>query len=209
MVKVKICGITNYEDAALAVDLGVDALGFIFAPSPRRITPEKARKIIAALPPLVTIIGVFVDEDERHLLTIADYCGLQVFQFHGNESPEFCGKFKPRAIKSFRLKESSDLSSLSAYRDQVRAFHLDTFQTGLFGGTGRTFPWHLAKEAKAYSLPLILSGGLTHLNIRQAIRDVHPYAVDVSSGIEVRPGKKDAELMRQLVEIIKGVNPND
>jgi phosphoribosylanthranilate isomerase len=209
MVKVKICGITNCEDADLAVQLGVDALGFVFAPSPRRVTPEKAREIITALPPLVTTIGVFVDEDEKEVRRIAEYCGLHLFQFHGNESPFFCGRFRPRAIKSFRLKDQSSLSAIPSYQGEIRALHLDAFVEGIPGGTGRTFPWDLALEGRAFNLPIILSGGLRPSNIRQAIRDVNPYAVDVSSGIEVRPGEKDPGLMRQLVEMIKGAYLND
>jgi|WetSurMetagenome_2_1015567.scaffolds.fasta_scaffold618581_1 phosphoribosylanthranilate isomerase len=203
MVKVKICGITNYEDAALAVDLGVQALGFVFAPSPRQITPEKARSIIEALPPFVITVGVFVDEDEQRIRTIADFCGLQMIQFHGNESPTFCRRFMPGVIKSFRLKNTSSLLPVRSYQGQVRALHLDTFQEGIPGGTGRTFPWRLAVETKTFSLPIILSGGLTPSNIQQAILEVRPYAVDVNSGIEQRPGKKDPVLMKQLMENIK------
>ena len=208
-MKVKICGITNYDDAALAVDLGVDALGFVFAPSPRRITPDQARLIIEDLPPWIVTVGVFVDEEEKEVQRITERCGLHLLQFHGNESPSFCGRFQPRSIKAFRLQENSELSSIRAYKREVRALHLDTFQKGLAGGTGRTFPWNLAIEAKAFSLPVILSGGLTPSNIKQAIEEVRPYAVDVNSGIEKCPGKKNPELMRQLMETIKGVHLND
>jgi phosphoribosylanthranilate isomerase len=203
MVKVKICGITNIEDAVLAVDLGFQALGFVFAPSLRQITPEKARSIIEVLPPFVVTVGVFVDEEEQRIRTITDFCGLRMIQFHGNESPTFCGRFRPGAIKSFRLKDASSLLPVGSYQGQVRALHLDTFQEGIPGGTGRTFPWGLAVEAKAFSLPIILSGGLTPSNIQQAILEVRPYAVDVNSGIEHSPGKKDPGLMKQLMENIQ------
>jgi phosphoribosylanthranilate isomerase len=200
MVKVKVCGITNYEDAALAVDLGIQALGFIFTSSPRQITPEKARSIIEALPTFVTAVGVFVDEEEKRIRTIADFCGLQMLQFHGNESPAFCRNFMPGVIKSFRLKDVSSLSPIGSYQGHVRALHLDAFQEGIPGGTGRTFPWDLAVKTKEFSVPIVLSGGLTPSNIRQSILEVRPYAVDVNSGIEQRPGKKDPGLLRQLME---------
>ncbi|MFH0788819.1 MAG: phosphoribosylanthranilate isomerase [Pseudomonadota bacterium] len=202
-VRVKICGITNYEDASLAVDLGVQALGFVFSSSPRQIAPEQVRSIIEVLPPFVTTVGIFVDEDEKWIRTIADFCGFQMIQFHGNESPTFCRGFMPGAIKSFRLKDVSSLLPIRSYLGQVRAVHLDTFQEGIPGGTGRTFPWELAVKAKAFSLPIILSGGLTPSNIQQAILRVRPYAVDVNSGIEERPGKKDPVLMKQLMKNIK------
>ncbi|MBA4395329.1 MAG: hypothetical protein C0407_17395 [Desulfobacca sp.] len=140
---------------------------------------------------------------------MADFCGFQMIQFHGNESPTFCRRFMPGVIKSFRLKDASNLLPIGSYQGQVRAVHVDTFQEGLSGGTGRTFPWDLAVKAKAFSLPIILSGGLTPSNIQQAILEVRPYAVDINSGIEQRPGKKDPGLMKQLMENIKGTHLND
>jgi phosphoribosylanthranilate isomerase len=203
MVRVKICGITNSEDAQLAVDLGADALGLIFAPSPRQISPERARSIIETLPPFVGTVGVFVDQLEAEIRQIAEFCGLTMIQLHGNESPEFCQSFSPRVIKAFRLKDADSLLSIPAYEGHVRAVLLDTYQKGLAGGTGKTFPWELAVKAKASALPVILSGGLTPSNVEEAILCVRPYAVDVNSGIEERPGRKSPVLMKQLMEAIK------
>jgi phosphoribosylanthranilate isomerase len=202
MVKIKICGITNYDDARLAAGLGVDALGFIFAPSPRRITPEAARDIIETLPPMMQTVGVFVNETEKTIREIMDYCGLSLIQLHGDESPEFCRKFRIRAVKAFRLKNEGSLGSIRSYQGQVRAILLDTYQKDLAGGTGKTFPWDLAVKAKEAGLPVILSGGLTPENVEEAIRMVQPYAVDINSGIEEKPGKKSASLMAQLMQTV-------
>jgi phosphoribosylanthranilate isomerase len=205
MIRVKICGITNHEDAHLAVHLGVDALGFVFAPSPRQVSPEKARSIIETLPLFVGTVGVFVDKPEADLREIAEFCGLTMIQFHGNESPAVCRKFRPKAIKAFRLQDADSLLSIPAYEWQVRAILLDTYQKGLAGGTGKTFPWELAVKAKSSGLPVILSGGLNPSNVEQAIGMVRPYALDVNSGVEERPGKKDPLLMEQLMETIKKI----
>jgi phosphoribosylanthranilate isomerase len=202
MVKIKICGITNYDDAQLAAGLGVDALGFIFAPSPRRITPEAARAIIEMLPPLVQTVGVFVNESEKVIREIVEYCGLSLIQLHGDESPEFCKEFRPRGVKAFRLKDEESLKPIRLYQGQVRAILLDTYQKGLSGGTGRTFPWELAVKAKEIGLPVILSGGLTPENVEEAIRMVQPYALDINSGIEEKPGKKSTSLMTQLMQTV-------
>ena len=203
MVKVKICGITNHRDALLAVDMGADILGFVLAPSPRQVSPEKVRSIIETLPPFVSAVGVFVDEEEKTIKDIADFCRLNQVQLHGNESPDFCRRFRPKAIKAFRLQDATGLSTINAYRGHVQAVLLDTFQKGMAGGTGRTFPWDLAIKAKEFKLPVILSGGLNPSNIRLAISTVKPYALDVNSGIEEKPGKKDPQRMKQLMEAIK------
>lgn len=204
MVKVKICGITNHRDALSAVELGVDILGFVLAPSPRQVSPEMVRSIIDTLPPFVMTVGVFVDEEEKTIKDIADYCRLSQVQLHGKESPDFCRRFRPKAIKAFRVRDAMSLSTISTYQAHVQAVLLDTFQQGMAGGTGRTFPWDLAVKAKEFNLPLILSGGLNPSNIRQAISTVKPYAVDVNSGIEERPGRKDSQRMKQLMEAVKG-----
>jgi len=203
MVKIKICGITNSEDAHLAVDLGVDVLGFVFAPSARQVTPERVRSIIETLPPFVGTVGVFVDTPEADVREIVEFCGLTMIQFHGNESPEFCRRFMPKAIKAFRLKDAESLLSIGAYEGHVRAILLDTYQKGMAGGTGKTFPWELAVKAKTSALPVILSGGLSPSNVGQAVATVRPYAVDVNSGVEERPGKKDPVLLKQLMAAIK------
>ena len=206
MVKVKICGITNPQDASLAVELGVDALGFIFAPSPRQVSPKNAQRIIDSLPPFVQKVGVFVDGDLRSIQHIKDFCGLDVIQLHGDESPEFCRELMPDTIKAFRLKNASSLIPLELYQGNVRALLLDTYQKGLKGGTGKPFEWRLALKARELGIPVILSGGLGPSNIAKAILTVRPYAIDVNSSIERQPGRKDPELMRQLMDKVKNMN---
>ncbi|MBL7203368.1 MAG: phosphoribosylanthranilate isomerase [Desulfobacteraceae bacterium] len=203
MVRVKICGITNHQDAALAVSLGVDALGFIFAQSPRRIAPEKARRIISAIAPLVTTVGVFVDERRETIRDIMQYCGLDLVQLHGDESPDLCQEFMPRTIKGFRIRDRSDIESVAPYKGKTRAILLDTYARGKRGGTGETFDWDLAVRSKDAGVPVILAGGLTPANIVDAISAVTPYAVDLNSGIEEQPGKKDHILMKKLMENIR------
>jgi phosphoribosylanthranilate isomerase len=206
MVRVKICGITNRRDALMAVDLGANALGFVFAPSPRQISPEAVRVVAEALPPFVQTVGVFVNEDLPVIRKIMDFCGLNLIQLHGNESPEFCRELMPQTIKAFRLKNGSSLVPIRRYTGQVKAIVLDAYQKGIKGGTGRVFDWNLGVRAGELGIPIILSGGLTPSNIQSAISAVKPYAVDVSSGIEERPGKKSPLLMKQLIEKIRGTN---
>lgn len=187
----------------MAVELGVDALGIIFAPSPRQVTPEQAHDIINSLPPFIKTVGVFVDEDLSTIRDIVDFCGIDMIQLHGNESPEFCSNLMPHTIKAFRLKDASSLSSMRPYRGQIRAMLLDTYKKGIKGGTGKTFDWDLALMAGKSGIPVILSGGLSPSNIQRAISVVKPYAVDVNSGIEKIPGKKSPILMKQLMETIR------
>jgi phosphoribosylanthranilate isomerase len=203
MVQVKICGITSYEDAAMAVEMGVNALGFIFASSPRRITPDLARDIIGVLPPFVKTVGVFVDEAPARITEVMGFCGLDLVQLHGSESPDICEKMMPLTIKAFRVKDPSSLSTIASYRGRVRAMLLDTFMEGKAGGTGKTFDWDLAVRAKALAIPIILSGGLDPSNIERAISIVRPYAVDVNSGVEEYPGKKSPVLMKELMARIR------
>ncbi len=203
VTRVKICGITNLEDALLAAELGVDALGFIFAESPRRISPPDARAIILKLPPFIKTVGVCVNEGPAGIKEVKAACGLDLIQLHGDESPDLCRDLMPYSIKAFRIQKDKDLQAIEKYQGTVRAILLDTFQRGKSGGTGRTFDWSLAKKAKETGIPLILAGGLGPENIQEAIAAVHPHAVDVNSGIEKRPGKKDPALMKQLMEKIK------
>lgn len=205
MVRVKICGITNYQDASLAVEVGADAIGFIFAPSPRQITPEKACHIVRGIPPFVQTVGVFVDERPATIRRIIDLCGLDLVQLHGDESPSLCHGLMPRTIKVFRLKDESGLQSIKPYYGRVRALLLDTSSETRRGGTGETFDWGLAIKAKEFQIPTILSGGLNPDNISEAISLVKPYAVDVNSGIEARPGKKEVSLMKELMERIRKI----
>jgi len=205
MVRVKICGITNPQDASMAVEMGVDALGFIFAPGPRQITPEKARDIICSIPPFVQTIGVFVDTDHATIRRIIHFCGLDLVQLHGDESPEICDELMPYTIKVFRLRDESSLGSIKPYCGKVRAILFDTYSETKRGGTGKTSNWGLAIRGKAFGMPIILSGGLKSSNIERAISTVEPYAVDICSGIEDRPGKKNYRLMKELMETIRKI----
>ena len=198
-VKVKICGITNLADAATAVRLGADALGFIFAPSPRRIAPQKVREIIRAIPPFVKTVGVFVNEAPAIIREIMQHCGLDLVQLHGDESPAFCDELMPYTIKSLRIKDESSLQTSRAYHGKVRALLLDTYSKEKIGGTGKTFDWNLAIKIKKMGIPFILSGGIGPSNIDLAIHTVRPYAVDVNSAVEKCPGKKSHILIKALM----------
>jgi phosphoribosylanthranilate isomerase len=205
-VKVKICGITNYEDAVLAVDLGATALGFIFANSPRQITPQKARDIIHTIPPLVKTVGVFVNEGPAEIREIMHYCGLDLVQLHGDESPDLCHALMPSTIKALRIKDVSSIQSSLAYLGKVRALLLDTYAKDKAGGTGATFDWRLAIKIKELGTPIILAGGLDPSNIHDAIQTVRPYAVDVNSGVEESPGKKSPMLLKDLMKKVRRMN---
>jgi phosphoribosylanthranilate isomerase len=196
-MRVKICGITSREDALLAVEAGAHALGFIFAPSPRQVTPEQAAEIIAALPPFVQTVGVFVNGDVEAVLA---RCPLDAVQFHGDESPAVLARaIGVRRIKAFRVAESQDLEPLAHHGDVADAYLLDARVPGIAGGTGQTFPWQLAREARRFGRPIILAGGLTPENVGVAIETGAPDAVDVSSGVEASPGRKDPYLVRQFL----------
>ncbi|MBI4319431.1 MAG: phosphoribosylanthranilate isomerase [Chloroflexi bacterium] len=200
MVRVKVCGITRVEDGLAAIDAGADALGFVFAKSPRRLAPESAAEIIAKLPPLVTKVGVFVDSELDEVRSIMSLCSLDIAQLHGNESPEFCQALFPRAIKAFRIRGPSSLEKMEGYN--LRAYLLDAFNPAIVGGTGETFDWELAKEARRYGM-VILAGGLTPANVRRAVEAVDPFGVDVSTGVESAPGKKDPQLVRAFIKAAK------
>jgi phosphoribosylanthranilate isomerase len=200
-IKVKICGMTQLKDALFAVEQGVDAVGFIFyKKSPRAVTMKTVREIITKLPPLVDTVGVFVNESAERLNKIADYCGLDLVQLHGEESPAFCRKIHRRVIKAFRVKDLQSIKQLEKF--PVSGFLLDTFSDDLHGGTGKTFDWNLALPAKKMG-PVILAGGLTPRNILQAVRQVRPYGVDVCSGVEKSPGIKDLEKVRAFLRNIR------
>ncbi|MEJ2232779.1 MAG: phosphoribosylanthranilate isomerase [Syntrophobacterales bacterium] len=197
-VRIKICGITNKEDALAAAHLGADALGFVFAPSPRKISAESAREIIKVLPPFVKTVGVFVDEDPERVSSVAARCGLDILQLHGSESVEYCSSFDRRVIKAVRLQSRDELKNLSKYANVVDALLLDTYVPNKLGGTGIPFDWKLAVEAGRYGR-IILAGGLNPENVAAAISMVKPYAVDASSGLEKSPGVKDHEKMTQFM----------
>jgi phosphoribosylanthranilate isomerase len=200
-VKVKVCGMTQWEDAEYAVEQGADAVGFIFyKKSPRSVTMKEAREIILKLPPFVDTVGVFVNESPDRVNKIADYCGLDLVQLHGEESPAFCRKIHRRVIKAFRVADLQSIKQMEKY--SVSGFLLDTFCDDLHGGTGKTFDWNLALPAKKMG-PVILAGGLTPRNVAQAVRQVRPYGVDVCSGVEKTPGIKDPEKVRAFLKNIR------
>jgi phosphoribosylanthranilate isomerase len=195
-VKVKVCGITNGADALAAAAAGADMIGFVFADSPRRIGAGDAAAIAGALPAGILKVGVFVDEDPVVVEMVAAISGLDLLQFHGNETPEYCAPFGARAIKAIRVKDEGCLCEVKRYGDTRML--LDTYVAGTAGGTGLTFDWGVAARV-ARDKPIILSGGLTPDNVAEALTIVNPYAVDVSSGVESAPGKKDAAKMREFV----------
>ena len=201
-VKVKICGITNLDDALFAAESGADALGFVFwKKSPRFVEASVAKAIVKALPPFVSCVGVFVDEEASRVNGIARQAGLSCVQLHGSETPEFCGSIEAKVIKAFRIKQGNDIASLSDY--DVSAFLLDSYSEGAPGGTGKVFDWDCAVEAKKYG-KVILAGGLTPGNIAEALRKVGPYGVDVSSGVESSPGKKDRVKVKEFIRLVRG-----
>ncbi len=200
MVRIKICGITNKEDAFRAVDLGVDALGFIFAPSPRGITPLEAKRIIHSIPPFIDRVGVFVNETLYKVKEISSFCSLTTLQFHGDESPSYCAQFSYKIIKSFSIKDRIPDTILNY---QVDAYLLDTFCQEGRGGSGKVFNWEIAKEARKLDIPLILSGGLRPDNVKEAIRKVRPYAVDAASGLEESPGKKSKKKLKNFIRRVR------
>ena len=197
MVRVKICGMTNLDDALMAVEAGADALGFVFFQgSPRYISPDQAAAIIRRLPPFVQMVGLFVNEEPATVNEVADQCRLDLVQLHGEESPDYCNAVRRRVIKAFRVKDLSTLDDMANYH--VAASLLDAWSPAAYGGTGTTFNWDIATRAAA-SHRIILAGGLTPDNVAEAVAMVHPYAVDVSSGVESAPRKKDASLIRAFI----------
>jgi phosphoribosylanthranilate isomerase len=201
MIKVKICGITNIGDALQAAGCGADALGFVFYPkSPRCLTPETAKGIIAELPPFVTTVGLFVNEAPDRVREMADFCGLDVLQLHGDEPPGKCLYPPRRVIKALRVRDEASLGGAADYT--VSALLLDAWVPGNYGGTGHTFNWQLASRA-ARELRVILAGGLTPENVAEAVHAVRPYGVDVSSGVEAAPGKKDPAKVEAFVRNAK------
>ena len=202
MTQIKICGITNLEDALCAAACGADAVGFIFhPPSPRYITPEQAREIIAALPGNIVKVGVFVNRDAGEVAQTFEDCGLDLIQLHGDESPEYCRRFpRERVIKAVFHQTPEELGALVAY--DVRAFLVDFREADRYGGTGKRADWKFAaKLGEAY--PLILAGGLNSENIGEALAAVAPGAVDINSGIEKSPGIKDHDRMRRIIGMIR------
>ena len=202
MTKVKICGITSPEDALIAVEAGADALGFVFyKESPRHIFPEEAARIINLLPPFIQTVGLFVNEAPEVVNQVSRNCRLGLVQLHGDETPEGCRKIEQRVIKAFRVRSLTCLDPIDDYR--ISGCLLDAYSPSFYGGTGKSFNWEIAREAMARGHRIVLAGGLTPDNVAEAIRQVRPYAVDVSSGVESAPGKKDADKVRQFIRNAK------
>lgn len=196
--RIKICGITRHTDAQMAARLGADAVGFVLADSPRRMEPHRVRQIRLSLPPVVRAVGVFVDEEPEFVAQMATFCGFDWVQLHGHETPDYCNAVGFKPLKAIRVKDKHSIKTMAAYQDCVAGFVLDTYVEGQQGGTGKTFDWTLAKRAKQYG-PILLSGGLTPDDVRQAIKQVGPHGVDVSSGVESAPGIKDHQKLRRFV----------
>lgn len=192
------------DDARLAIELGADAVGFIFVPeSPRRVTPDTAREIIRRVAGEVHAVGVFVDEDEHAVKSLVRKCGLDTLQFHGDESPEYCDAFPQSVIRAIRVKDADSLGRLADYEYAVEAFLLDAHTEDKRGGTGKTFDWDLALKAKKYEPAVIISGGLNPENVVAAIEHVQPFGVDVASGVERAPGIKDPEKLRNFIAVVR------
>ena len=201
MTKIKICGITNIEDAILAIDLGADALGFMFYEQSRRyIRPSEARYIISQLPPFITTVGVFVDQSLDEINNIKEKAGFDTIQLHGDESAELCEKLGGRTIKTIRVRDS--INSMEVERYPTHAILFDTYSSKGYGGTGESFSWEILKDLNT-SKKLILSGGLGPENVSEAIQIVKPYAVDVSSGVEESYGKKSPEKLKKFIETVR------
>jgi phosphoribosylanthranilate isomerase len=201
-VIVKICGITNVEDGLAAAESGADALGFIFyEQSPRYMPIEKAAAVIRDLPPLIVKVGVFVDAKEEVVYRAIRECGLNLLQFHGAESPQYCVQFGLMSMKAFQVRDAESLARLGDFKTD--AWLLDAYSAGKLGGTGERFNWDLAIEARKLGRPIFLAGGLTPENVAEAVRHVEPYAVDVSSGVEASPGKKDHGKVKAFIDAAK------
>jgi phosphoribosylanthranilate isomerase len=204
-VKVKICGISNVEDAIVAAEAGADALGFIFyEQSPRYVPIEKAAMVVRDLPPLIVKVGVFVNAPEEVVLRAISDCGLNLLQFHGSESPEYCLQFGLMSMKAFQIRDGQSLSQLTDFKTD--AWLLDAYSSSKLGGTGEKFNWDLAVEARKLGRPIFLAGGLTPENVAEAVRQVQPYAVDVSSGVEASPGKKDHAKVKAFIHAAKAAD---
>lgn len=200
--RVKICGLTRIEDAQAAAGLGVDAIGLVFyPPSPRNVDIAQARCIIDSLPPFVTVVGLFVDEDPQRVAVVLDSVRIEVLQFHGDESPGYCQSFGRAYIKAVRMKPGTDLLKLASEYRSSSGLLLDADDPSAKGGTGKGFDWALIPPA--CPLPVILAGGLNPGNAREALRQVQPYGLDVSSGVEAAKGIKDAQKMAAFIKEVQ------
>jgi phosphoribosylanthranilate isomerase len=203
MTKIKICGITNLEDALASLFSGADAIGFVFyKKSPRYISPLKARNISHILPKKIIRVGVFVDEDIKTVKKISRFCGLDMLQFHGSEPAAYCRKFKGyKIIKAFSVRGGVDLVKISEYKGCACLF--DTYSKKIPGGTGKKFNWHLLRNPDKIKSPVFISGGLTSANVLKAVRLLKPDWVDASSSLELKPGKKDHKKISRFIQAIR------
>ncbi|MEI8290242.1 MAG: phosphoribosylanthranilate isomerase [Verrucomicrobiota bacterium] len=202
--QVKICGITNLADGLAAAEAGADMIGLMFYEgSPRHVTLEQAAGISRALPAFMLRVGVFVNPDETLVTRAIAECGLSLLQFHGDEDSDFCTQFGLMSMKALRVRDAESLNLLENYHTD--AILLDAYSQAGLGGTGEKFNWDLAVEAQKYGKPIFLAGGLTPENVAAAVRQVRPFAVDVSSGVESAPGKKDAAKVRALIAAVRAV----
>ena len=198
MTRVKFCGFTHQDDVIQAVSLGVDALGFVFyAPSSRYVAPEQAKALMRAVPAFVTRVGLFVNEEVETVKRTFEIARLNLIQYHGDESPEFCDAVGLPYIKAFRVQKGMNLGSEIDHYPNASGFLLDAYVKGQPGGTGEGFDWELIPQSHA---PIILAGGLTPDNARAAIDQVAPWALDVSGGIEIKPGRKDPDKMSRFMD---------
>ncbi len=201
-IQVKICGITSVADAQAAAGAGADLIGLMFYDkSPRRVALETAAEIARSISPFVVKVGVFVNPTEELVTRAIAECNLSLLQFHGDETPEFCTKFGVMSMKAFRVRDAETLRALADYNTD--AWLLDAYSPGALGGTGEKFNWELAVEARKLGRPIFLAGGLTPDNVGGAVSLVQPFGVDVSSGVEMSPGKKDPDKVKLFIERAK------
>jgi phosphoribosylanthranilate isomerase len=205
---IKICGITSADDALAACGAGADALGLVFyRPSPRGIDVEQARDIVAAIPPFVTVVALFVDESVAVIERVLEQVAVDCIQFHGTESAAFCEQFQRPYLKALRVRPGMDITAACERYPGARALLLDSWQPDLAGGTGKTFDWSLAPARLAR--PLVLAGGLDERNVGAAIRALAPAGVDVSGGVERTPGQKDAQKMNRFIAAVRAADLNN
>jgi phosphoribosylanthranilate isomerase len=204
--RVKICGITNEADAALAVAAGADAVGVVLAESPRRVTLPQAERALAAVPPLVARVGVFVDAEPAFVAEAVRALRLTAVQLHGDETPEACASAPVPVIKAFRVAGPQDLTGVEAYRGSISAALLDARVPHARGGTGVAFDWDAARDALPSWVPVVVAGGLHADNVGTAVRTLRPFAVDVSSGVEAAPGVKDARKVEQFMAAVRAAD---
>lgn len=205
-VKVKICGITSVADGLAAAEAGADLVGLMFyEKSPRHVSLPTAGEIARAVPPFVMKVGVFVNPEPDLVMRAIGECGLSLLQFHGEEPPRFCTQFGVMSMKAFRIRDAESLTTLPHYATE--AYLLDAFSPAARGGTGEKFNWALALEARKFGKPIFLAGGLTPENIAAAVKQVQPFGVDVSSGVESAPGRKDPAKMKAFIQAAKKNSP--